>query len=74
MDSCPATRFVLYFIIVIVILTSMVMTFNAGHLGYVTGQKLDKDMPYSAIDTRHSTLRDLYKHILVVGIFVPYAF
>jgi len=32
MDSCPATRFVLYFSNIIIILISMVMTFAAGRL------------------------------------------
>jgi len=32
MDSCPATRFLLYFISMIVILISTVMTFAAGQL------------------------------------------
>jgi len=41
MDSCPATRFVLYFTTIIVILISMVMAYAAGHLCYVTSRKLD---------------------------------
>jgi len=32
MDSCPATRFLLCFITIIIILISVVMTFSVGHL------------------------------------------